>query len=150
MTSINFVLRPSVNEGRHAGSLSLRVIHNRKSRMVVTGCRLYPEEWDAENQKILYPVSDHDRTASLADAETKITAATTLLESIVASLDKQGRYTVGDMGEEKHSENLRPQNGGKQPCGAVKVHQYLIDHFDIDTPCYHLFVAKPINVQHDK
>ena len=50
MTSINLVLRPSSKEGRHAGSLSLRVVHNRKSRMIVTGCRLYMEEWDAETR----------------------------------------------------------------------------------------------------
>ena len=97
MTSINLVLRPSIKEGRHAGSLSVRIVHHRKSRMIVTGCRLYPEEWDLENQKIRYPASDPGRAASLADIETKITAGISVLENIIVSLDKQGQYTVEDV-----------------------------------------------------
>ena len=53
MTSINLLLRPSSKEGHHPGSLSVRVVHDRQSRLVVTGCRLYPEEWDAGQQKII-------------------------------------------------------------------------------------------------
>ena len=97
MTSINLVLRPSTKEGRHAGSLSLRVIHNRKSRMVATGHRLHPEEWDAENQKIRYPAGDPVRTAVLEDIEVKVTAAISMLNEIIVSLGKQGRYTVDDI-----------------------------------------------------
>ena len=97
MTSINLVLRPSSKEGRHAGSLSLRVVHNRKSRMIVTGCRLYMEEWDAETQKIIYPPNNLNRIAKLEDVETKIATVTSVLENIIASFEKQGRYTVGDV-----------------------------------------------------
>ena len=97
MTSINMVLRPSIKEGRYAGSLSLRVVHNRKSRTIVTGCRLYPEEWDSEKQKILYPVGDSARVTILADTETKISAGISMLEEIITSLNKQGRYTVEDV-----------------------------------------------------
>ena len=97
MASIHLILRPSSKEGRHAGSLSLRVVHNRKSRMIVTGCRLYPEEWDAEHQTIFHPIHDPGRAAALAGIETKAATGVALLEDIVASLDKQGPYTVEDV-----------------------------------------------------
>jgi len=97
MTSINLVLRPSSREGHHQGSLSVRVIHDRYSRAIVSGYRLYPEEWDAERQKIIYPSHDPDRTTYLEEAEVKIAASIATLNGIVASFDKHGRYSVGDV-----------------------------------------------------
>ena len=97
MTSINLVLRPSSREGHHQGSLSVRVIHDRSSRAIVSGYRLYPEEWDAERQKIIYPSHDPDRTTYLEEAEVKVAASIATLNGIVASFDKHGRYSVGDV-----------------------------------------------------
>ena len=97
MTSINLVLRLSSREGHNQGSLSIRVIHDRHSRMIVSGYRLYPEEWDAERQKIIYPSHDPDRTTYLEEAEVKIASNIATLNGIISALNKQGRYSVGDV-----------------------------------------------------
>ena len=97
MTSINLLLRPSSKEGHHPGSLSVRVVHDRRSRMIVTGYRLYPGEWDAGQQKIIYSSHDSARAAYLEEAEAKIAVGITTLKGIILMLSKQGRYSVEDV-----------------------------------------------------
>ncbi len=97
MTSVNFVLRPSTRKGHHPGSLSLRVLHYRKGKTTALGCYLYPQEWDREQQTVIYPENDPGRTAYLEEVEAKIAASVETVQDIVTSLEKQGRYTVGDI-----------------------------------------------------
>ncbi len=98
MTSVNIVFRPSCKQGRYPGSLSLRLIHQRNVRSItLVGCRLYPEEWDRQQQQIIYPPGDAQRAAYLESIEQVISHEKALLESYLISLEKQGRYSVDEL-----------------------------------------------------
>lgn len=98
MTSMNLVVRPSVRDGRHPGSLTLRVIHNRRVKTVtLPGCRLYPEEWNKETQEVVYPENNPRRTAQLVRLENKIHDEVGIFTSHLSALQKRGRYSVEDL-----------------------------------------------------
>lgn len=98
MTSVNLVFRPSTKRGRSPGSLSLRIVHNRRSKTVtLTGCRVFYEEWDKESQIIIYPREDPERSVYLKEVETRVKCGIELLERFVSELERKGRYTVEDV-----------------------------------------------------
>ncbi len=97
MTSVNIVLRSSIKRGHHPGNLFLRVIHDRKVKTAATGYRLFAEEWDAGQQRIIYPENDPQRKAYLNDVGEKISITHTVLQGIVNTLDRRGCYTAEDV-----------------------------------------------------
>ena len=98
MTSINLVFRPSVKEGRHPGSLSLRLIHNRQVKtLTLSGCRIYESEWDRIGQWIVYPSDDPSRTAYLEEVEKRLLHETGVIRNLIADLEQQGRYGLDDI-----------------------------------------------------
>lgn len=102
MSSLHLILRPSTKSGHHPGSLYLRVIHERKAKTFAIGCHLYSDEWDADNQSILYP-EDSQRIRVLEEAEDKIASCISILEHLIDLLEKQGHYTVDDLMSRYHS-----------------------------------------------
>lgn len=97
MPSLNFALRPSTKAGRHPGSLSLRVVHNRKVKTMALSCRLYAEEWDANRQTVIYPENAPERVRYLEEAEDKINACVVSVKRYISTLEKQGQYTAEDI-----------------------------------------------------
>ncbi len=98
MTSMNLLLRPSVREGRYPGSLSLRVIHNRKVKTIaLPGCRLYPEEWDKERQEVVFPENNPRRTAHLEQVDCHLRNEMEILNNHLLELQSKGRYNVDDV-----------------------------------------------------
>ena len=98
MTSMNFVLRPSVRKGHHPGSLSLRVIHHRDVKTVtLAGCKIYPEEWDTEAQRVIYPENNPVRLEELTTMEHFILSEKEVLKNYQHILEKQGRYRTEDL-----------------------------------------------------
>ncbi|WP_455639010.1 phage integrase SAM-like domain-containing protein [Parabacteroides sp.] len=103
MTSINLVFRPSTRVGRHPGSLSLRLIHNRRVKTVtIPDCRLYPEEWNKKTQEVIYPANNPHRTACLELLENKIRNEVEVLNNYLVTLEKRGRYNLEDLLELYH------------------------------------------------
>ena len=97
MPSINFVLRPSSRVDA-PGSLTLRVIHCRKVKSVtLSGCRLYPAEWNQCEESIIYPPDNLERSLYLKGAELKIRSEKALLKDYIADLNRQGQYGVDDI-----------------------------------------------------
>ena len=97
MTSIYFVVRASSITER-AGSLTLRIIHLRHVKNVtIQGCHLFPHEWDRENQSIVYPVDNPERSSYLESIERKIKNEKALVEGYVRELDNRGPYCCGDI-----------------------------------------------------
>ena len=98
MTSINLILRPSARQGRSQGSLALRLIHNRRAKTVtLSGCRLYPEEWDRQRQEVVFPENNPRRIAYLQRLENRIHHEVEILCRHLEMLQKQGYYDVGDL-----------------------------------------------------
>lgn len=103
MVTFKFVLRLSSKAGRYPGSLSLRVIHNRKPKTISICCRLYPEEWDEVSQAINYSTADPKRVEYLRDVEKQIESCVDTLNEIVKRLEEQGNYTVADVIKHYHN-----------------------------------------------
>ena len=98
MTSINLIFRPSIKTGHHPGSLSLRVIHDRRAKTItLPGVRLYPEEWNKSTQEIVYPENNHRRAAQLEQVENAVRTEVELLTDHLAVLEPQGRFQVEDL-----------------------------------------------------
>lgn len=98
MTSINLVLRPSLKSGRCEGSLTLRLIHDRRVKSItLKGCRLYPEEWDNRKQCIIYPQNERKRTAYLKNISKTTQEEYTLISSCLQRLSEQGNYTLDEL-----------------------------------------------------
>lgn len=97
MASFNFIFRSSTKIGRHPGSLSLRVIHNRKVKTIALSCYIYREEWDAQNQTVIYPLSDTDRIRYLEKVKEKMQLCMESLTFRIGVIEQQGAYTVADI-----------------------------------------------------
>lgn len=98
MTSIKLILRSSVREGRYAGSLSLRLIHDRRVKtLTLRGCRLYPEEWNRKTQEIIYPEDNPRRVMYLEKLEDKVREELEILNNHLTGLQKKGRYGLEDL-----------------------------------------------------
>lgn len=97
MTSLKFVFRPSSKAGRHAGTISLRVIHDRRPKTVSLDCRLFPEEWDAAEQKVIYPGDNPERAAELSAIERRMSDCAGKMTGIINRLEGRGAYTTSDV-----------------------------------------------------
>lgn len=98
MASMNLVYRPSTREGRHAGSLSLRLIHNRQVKTIILkGCRLYPDEWDRATQRVVFPSDNPARAEYLEKVELKIDSETGTIGGFILALEEKGRYSLDDL-----------------------------------------------------
>ena len=98
MASINVVYRPSQKKGRHPGSLSLRLIHDRQVKTItLKGCRIYDEEWDKDIKTVLTSSGKPGRAAYLEDVASRINDEVEAIESFILLLESKGRYSLGDL-----------------------------------------------------
>lgn len=98
MTSLTLFLRPSTKSGHNAGSLSVRIVHLRRSKtLTLSGCKLYEEEWDKLGQKIIYPQDNPARFSCLEKIEQTIEKELEVISYYIDFLEKQGRYSVDDI-----------------------------------------------------
>lgn len=97
MISIKEVFRLSTKKGRHQGCLFLRIISNRTCRTVtIPNSGLYPEEWDKERLRIIYPIDNPRRREQLKLLEKYIDKEKSALLRIVRNLEEQGIYFDAD------------------------------------------------------
>lgn len=102
MATFKFIFRPSVKMGRQPGNLSLRIIHNRKPKTVSLHIQLYAEEWDEQNQTVVYTGDVLDRTMYLERVQECVAACTIKVNNILRVLENRGTYTVNDILEHYH------------------------------------------------
>ncbi len=93
MASVKIKFRPSRVEG-NPGSVYYQVIHNRESRIVKTGYKLYPSEWDPKEQRPAYRGVRVRRVGVLGTLIERIESDKRLFANIIASLAKEGDFTV--------------------------------------------------------
>jgi integrase len=97
---MNLVLRPSSKGNNHKGSLSLRLIHNRRVKSItLPDCRLFAEEWDKTSQTVIYPENNPPRAKELEIIELKINTEVEILHSFIAHLRSRGHYTADELME---------------------------------------------------
>ncbi|NDV81165.1 site-specific integrase [Bacteroides sp. 51] len=98
MASITLVYRPSARKGRHAGSLSLRLIHERKVKTItLKGCRIMSDEWDQDTHSILIPSDNPSRAIYLRAVISRINDEKSLINGLILSLESKGRYSLDNL-----------------------------------------------------
>lgn len=97
MATFKFVFRPSVRTGKHEGCLSLRIIHDRKPKTVSLRLRLYAEEWDVKNQRVVFPSCISERSGYLRSLDARISSCSARLHEIIHLLENKGAYSVSDV-----------------------------------------------------
>lgn len=75
----------------NAGTLFYQVIHNRVTRQIYTGYKLFPYEWNATESKIVIPTDcDTGRNRFLSSLREVLTANISRLSGIISRLEKTG------------------------------------------------------------
>ena len=97
MTSVKIKFRASTMVDKE-GYLYYQIIHNRVTRQISTGYKLFPSEWDGLYAGGLLLNSKGKRHAYLATLKSRIAEDKARLECLVARLDRAGEsYTAGDV-----------------------------------------------------
>lgn len=90
MATVKIKFRASSRPDR-AGTLFYQVIHNRVTRQIYTGYKLFPYEWSAADSKIVTPPGcDEDRHGYLSSLREELVTNVSRLSGIIARLDKAG------------------------------------------------------------
>ena len=98
MISITKIFRYSTKPGRHQGSLSLRVIHARKTRtVVIRDCHFYPEEWDCNSRMIIYPHDNPRRERYLTSVLDRVEKEKQMLLYYAQKLEQQGAFDLDEL-----------------------------------------------------
>ena len=80
------------------GRLFYQIIHNRVTRQIGSGHKLFPSEWDVLQRNILPPNCEGPRHAYLVALKSRIADDKARLERIISRLEHTGEsYTAGDV-----------------------------------------------------
>lgn len=96
MATIKMKFRASSSVGTKEGTLFFQVIHNRVTRQISTGYKLYPSEWDTARSEIRIPFGiDEKRRAYLGSLKNVLAEHTARLKDTVSQLERSGKaYTT--------------------------------------------------------
>lgn len=97
MTSIKFHFRASTREGVHEGKLFIRLIHKRKIINIPTDYKIFPREWNQQDNELIFPKDDFDRLKYVFHVMEKMKNDLQLLELCVSQLSEKGEYDVADV-----------------------------------------------------
>ena len=88
MATVKIKFRAS-SQADKAGTLFYQVIHNRVTRQIYTGYKLFLYEWDATESKIVIPADcDAGRNTYLSSLREVLTANISRLSGIISRLEK--------------------------------------------------------------
>lgn len=96
MATIKIKFRPSTAAGRE-GTLCYRVIHERQSRLVSTGYKVYPSEWDKDTSRIRKLPGNPERQRYLTALERRVEEDLQRLRAIVRRLGLSGGFTAAQV-----------------------------------------------------
>ena len=91
MATVKVKLRPSSVAGK-AGVIYYQITHNRKTQQITTKLRVHPSEWDADDEKFVFPAPGSSMI------QCRINSDVALLRRIILELDACGLgYSVSDV-----------------------------------------------------
>ena len=76
------------------GVLLYRITKHRETRLVSSHCEVFPGEWDAKNQKIVFSRCQPERREELIACNKKLQSEFDLLRKTAGMLETKGDYTV--------------------------------------------------------
>lgn len=90
MATVKIKFRSSSRADK-AGTLFYQVIHNRVTRQIYTGYKLFPYEWNAAESNIFIPADcDAGRSSYLSSLRGELTAGISRLSGIISRLERAG------------------------------------------------------------
>ena len=95
-TSIKVKFIPSKNEDK-AGTICLQLICKRKTKLIRTRYRLFPAEWDKQNETVRFDLSDEERQLHLLSIKTSLADDLKRLKALILFLENKGDYTVDEL-----------------------------------------------------
>lgn len=72
----------------------IQLIHNRKVKLIATGFKIFPWEWDAVEEKIIIYSKDSQRVYYLLALKEKIEMKINIFSALVASFENRGNYSL--------------------------------------------------------
>lgn len=114
MTTFNYHYRPSTRKTRSLGTVFIRIIHERKSLVISTGYRVFPEEWDRYFRTVIVPHRSSRRHEDLKRIKDALDAGEADFSRIVSALAARGRYTIEDIRSVYHDS-----------CGTGSLREYV-------------------------
>lgn len=105
MAKVKVKLRNSTVDGK-AGVIYYQLSHKRKSRQITTGIRLFPEQWDARQERVVVPLTG--RGGATAVFQRQIDGDLCLLRTIIGDFEaRREEYVLPDIvGRFRSSERL--------------------------------------------
>ncbi len=95
-TSIKLKFIPSKIKNK-SGVICLQLIHNRKIKLLRTRFRLFPDEWDNQNETVLLGNSDMERQIYLQSIKIGLDAELRQLVELIRLLERKSDYTVEEL-----------------------------------------------------
>lgn len=93
MAKVKVKLRNSTVDGK-AGVIYYQLSHKRKSRQITTGIRLFPEQWDARQERVVVPLTG--RGGATAVFQRQIDGDLCLLRTIIGDFEaRREEYEIG-------------------------------------------------------
>lgn len=105
MATLKFILRKSRRGNAYTGKICARITQTRRSRVLTLPVSLYPEEWDEQEQEILFNKKGSFRYRYLCKAQEILTNYREQFEEQVEHLEKQGHYTAADINIDSKNED---------------------------------------------
>ncbi|MDR2496127.1 MAG: site-specific integrase [Tannerellaceae bacterium] len=115
-------LRKSVRDGNR-GVLVIQIISKRKVKVIKTGLKVYPHEWDAVHERIYLDRAGKGRNMQLRAIQAKLTAELIRLDSIIQTLKAEGIDNVNEISYcfDHHSMSGNLLHFMAQTCSKMKV-----------------------------
>lgn len=90
MATVKLKFRPSTLTGRE-GTLFFQVVHQRMVRHIKVGYRAFPEEWDAQEHRLVVPLqAESERKLYLSRLQMKVEEDKLRIEWIIRNLETEG------------------------------------------------------------
>ena len=97
-TSIRFKFIPSKITGKE-GIICLQLIRNRKLKLLRTRFRLFPAEWDNQEETVLFNNSGMERQSQLQSIKTGLDAELKQLDELIRILEMKRDYTIEELAD---------------------------------------------------
>ncbi|MCL1937664.1 MAG: phage integrase SAM-like domain-containing protein [Candidatus Azobacteroides sp.] len=94
---MRFHFRPSARPGMNEGSLFIRFIHEREVKDFTTTYRIFPYEWNAEQQRLVLPEENSPRWKYLTDINDRMLKDQQRFFLIVKRLKERCSFSVEDV-----------------------------------------------------
>ncbi len=97
-TSVKLKFIPSKIKNK-TGVICLQLIHNRKVKLLRTRFRLFPAEWDNQNETVFFGNTDMERQIYLQSIKTSLDVEMKQLAELICLLERKSDYTVEELAD---------------------------------------------------